>query len=115
MRHLKPPVILAVPAALMLIATLGARAVVGVEQQRPAPVVIKDFRFTPMSLTVKAGTTVVWTNRDDEPHTVVSASGLFRSGAIDTDGTFNFRFDRPGTYRFTCSIHPQMVGTVVVR
>ena len=78
-------------------------------------ILIKDFMFSPTSLTVKAGTTVTWSNKDDEPHTVVSDTGLFRSGAVDTDETFTFKFDRPGTYHFTCSIHPRMVGTIVVQ
>jgi len=75
---------------------------------------MKDFMFTPMSVTVKAGDTVIWANKDDEPHTVVSDNGLFRSAALDTDETFSFKFDKPGTYHFTCSIHPRMVGTIVV-
>jgi len=79
-----------------------------------AQIVIKDFMFMPMSITIKAGSTVTWANKDDEPHTVVSDTGLFRSGAVDTDETFTFKFDKPGTYHFTCSIHPRMVGTVVV-
>ena len=78
-------------------------------------ILIKDFMFSPMSLTVKAGTTVTWANKDDEPHSVVSDTGLFRSGAVDTDETFAFKFDKPGTYHFTCSIHPRMVGTIVVQ
>ena len=78
-------------------------------------VMAKDFMFAPTALTVAAGSTVTWTNRDDEPHTVVSASGLFRSGALDTNESFSFRFDKPGTYRYTCSIHPRMAGTIVVR
>lgn len=80
----------------------------------PAQIVIKDYMFGPNSLTIKAGTTVTWANKDDEPHTVVSDTGLFRSGAVDTDDTFTFKFDKPGTYHFTCSIHPRMVGTIVV-
>jgi len=80
-----------------------------------AIVMARDFMFAPTSLTVAAGSTVTWTNRDDEPHSVVSASGLFRSGALDTNESFSFRFDKPGTYRYTCSIHPRMVGTIVVR
>jgi plastocyanin len=79
-----------------------------------AQIVIKDFMFTPMSLTIKAGSTVTWANKDDEPHTVVSDTGMFRSGAVDTDETFAFTFDKPGTYHFACSIHPRMVGTIVV-
>jgi plastocyanin len=78
-------------------------------------VVIKNFDFSPMSLTVAAGSTVTWANMDDEPHTVVSDSGLFRSGAIDTHERFAFKFDTPGTYHFTCSIHPRMVGTIIVQ
>ncbi len=45
---------------------------------------IDNFTFEPAQLTVKVGTTVTWTNRDDIPHTVVSA-GKFRSKAMDTD------------------------------
>jgi plastocyanin len=78
-------------------------------------VVMKDFMFMPTPVTVKAGSTVTWTNMDDEPHTVVSDTGLFKSGGIDTSESFSYKFDRPGTYRFTCSIHPRMVGTVVVQ
>jgi plastocyanin len=79
-----------------------------------AQVLIKDFMFMPMSVTVKAGATVTWANKDEEPHTVVSDSGLFRSGAVDTGETFSFKFEHPGTYHFTCTIHPRMVGTIVV-
>jgi|SRR5579863_1436374 len=78
-------------------------------------IVIKNFMFQPTTITVRTGDTVVWTNTDGEPHTVVSDSGLFRSGALDTSDTFSFKFDKPGTYRFVCSIHPQMVGTIVVK
>ena len=81
----------------------------------PTKILMKDFMFVPMSLTVKAGSTVTWANMDDEPHSVVSDTGLFRSGAVDTNESFSFKFDKPGTYHFTCSIHPRMVGTIVVQ
>ncbi len=77
-------------------------------------IMVKDFMFMPTPLTVKAGSTVTWINRDDEPHTVVSDAGLFKSGGMDTNESFSFKFDKPGTYHFTCSIHPRMVGTIVV-
>jgi plastocyanin len=77
-------------------------------------VLIKDFMFEPMSLKIKAGDRIKWTNKDEEPHTVVSDTGAFRSSALDSDETFSFQFDKPGTYHFTCSIHPRMVGTIVV-
>jgi plastocyanin len=78
-------------------------------------VMAKDFMFAPTSISVAAGSTVTWTNRDDEPHTIVSEGGLFRSGALDTNESFSFRFDKPGTYRYACSIHPRMVGTIIVQ
>ena len=80
----------------------------------PTKIVVKDFMFTPTPLTVKAGSTVTWTNMDDEPHTVVSDTGMFKSGGMDTNESFSYKFDKPGTYHFTCSIHPRMVGTIVV-
>jgi plastocyanin len=80
----------------------------------PTRIVVKDFMFVPNALTVTAGATVTWANMDDEPHTVVSDTGMFRSGAMDTNENFSFKFDKPGTYHFTCSIHPRMVGTIVV-
>jgi plastocyanin len=76
---------------------------------------IKDFHFSPMSLAVPAGTMVTWKNLDGEPHTVVSIEGVFRSGGLDQDDSFTFKFDKPGTYKFVCSIHPQMLGTIVVK
>jgi plastocyanin len=98
---------------------LGALAsVVSYATAAPASstiVMAKEFMFAPTSLTVDAGSTVTWTNKDDEPHTVVSDSGLFRSAALDTNESFSFRFDKPGTYRYMCTIHPRMTGTIVVR
>src|SRR4029078_10342354 len=74
---------------------------------------IDHFVFEPKELKVKVGTTVTWTNRDDIPHTVVSA-GKFRSKTMDTDGTFSFTFTAPGEYKYFCSLHPHMTGAVKV-
>jgi plastocyanin len=74
---------------------------------------IGNFTFGPQELKVKAGTTVTWTNEDDIPHTVVSPNN-FRSKALDTDGAFSFTFTTPGTYKYFCSLHPHMTGTIVV-
>jgi plastocyanin len=81
----------------------------------PTRIVVKNFMFQPTSLTVKVGSTVTWTNMDEEPHTVVSSSGLFRSNGLDTKDSFSYEFDKAGTYTFVCSIHPQMVGKIVVQ
>src|ERR1700733_4826344 len=78
-------------------------------------VVIKNFDYSPMNLNVAPGTTVTWENLDGEPHTVVSVDGAFRSPALDQDDTFTFRFDKPGTYKYVCSIHPKMMATITVK
>jgi plastocyanin len=74
---------------------------------------IDNFTFEPAQLTVKVGTTVTWTNRDDIPHTVVSA-GKFRSKALDTDDKYSFTFKSVGYYNYFCSLHPHMVGMIRV-
>jgi plastocyanin len=71
--------------------------------------------FGPVLLTVAPGTKVTWTNRDDIPHTVVADDKTFKSKALDTDETFSYTFDKPGTYPYFCSIHPHMTGQVVVK
>jgi plastocyanin len=76
-------------------------------------VTIDNFTFSPAELKVKVGDTVTWTNHDDIPHTVVSA-GKFRSKAMDTDGTFSFTFTTAGEYKYFCSLHPHMQGTIKV-
>src|ERR1700692_947457 len=76
---------------------------------------IDNFTFTPVSLKVKAGTTVTWTNRDDIPHGIASSDNAFKkSKALDTDDSYSFTFATPGTYQYFCYIHPHMVGTIVV-
>ena len=76
---------------------------------------IDNFSFGPAALTVAAGTTVTWTNRDDIPHTVVSEDKVFKSKVLDTDEKFSFTFTKPGTYSYFCSVHPKMTGKVVVQ
>ena len=76
-------------------------------------ITIDNFTFTPAELTVKVGTTVTWTNHDDIPHTIVSA-GKFRSKALDTDNSFSFTFTAAGDYKYFCSLHPHMTGTIKV-
>jgi plastocyanin len=103
----------AIAASLLWFAT-GAKAADAAPANGPR-VLIKDFMFEPTTLTVTAGSVVTWSNGDDEPHSVTSDTGLFRSGAMDTNESFSYKFDKPGTYRFVCSIHPKMVGTIVVK
>nr|WP_246279200.1 cupredoxin family copper-binding protein [Paraburkholderia ultramafica] len=78
-------------------------------------VIIKNFMFSPMALTVKAGTTVTWKNMDGEPHIVVNDAGIFHSAALDQNDTYQFRFDKPGVYKVFCGIHPYMKATITVQ
>ena len=83
----------------------------------PSTVTIDNFAFAPAILAVPVGTKVTWANKDEEPHTVTSADGgmMFKSPALDTDDKFSFTFNKAGTYKYFCSIHPHMVATIVVK
>jgi plastocyanin len=83
-------------------------------QTNAVKVGIDNFTFEPGKLTIKAGTTVTWTNRDDIPHTVASSDKLFKSKVMDTDESFSFTFTTPGEYSYFCSLHPHMTATIVV-
>jgi plastocyanin len=84
-------------------------------QASTAEVKIDNFSFGPQTLTVPAGTTVTFVNRDDIPHTVVSTEGVFKSKVLDTDDKFVYTFAKAGTFPYFCSIHPKMTGKVVVQ
>jgi len=81
----------------------------------PAAVTIGNFTFNSPAITVKAGTSVTWTNADDIPHTVVSKDGLFKSKVLDTGDRFSFTFAKAGQFGYYCSLHPHMTGTVIVK
>ena len=78
-------------------------------------VMVENFSFQPDTLTVKAGTTVTWVNHDDEPHTVNENNKAFKSGTLDTDVKFSYKFTSPGTYSYFCSLHPRMTGQIIVK
>jgi plastocyanin len=80
-------------------------------------ILIDNFTFTPPSLTVPAGTTLTWINRDDVPHTVTSNTlpRILNSPALDTDQQFQFTFTVPGTYPYFCTLHPHMTATITVK
>jgi plastocyanin len=75
---------------------------------------IANFAFMPAALTVKAGETVTFENRDSTVHSIVGVGGFFRSQPLDTDDKFSFKFDKPGEYSYFCGLHPYMKGKVVV-
>jgi plastocyanin len=75
---------------------------------------IDNFAFTPKELTVKAGTTIVFRNHDDIPHSVVDSKGEFHSKALDTGDSFAFTFAKAETYVYSCGLHPRMQGKITV-
>jgi len=93
---------------------LSALILPGQAQNAPVQVGIDNFTFNPQKLTVKAGTTVIWTNKDDIPHAVAAVNKEFKSKTLDTDDRYAFTFTTPGSYEYFCSLHPHMTGTVVV-
>jgi plastocyanin len=124
MTNMKIAVILLMPSLVVAsfyalsVAPSPATAQTAAPAQAPtedSTISIREFMFSPMSLTVTAGTTVHWKNLDAEPHTVRGVDTNFRSNPMDQNDTFAFKFDQPGTYRYVCSIHPQMLGTIVVK
>ena len=109
---------LATPAMIaMLLLFAGSPSVTANDQASAANAEVKidNFSFGPETLTVPVGTTVTWTNRDDIPHTVVSADGVFKSKVRDTDEKFSYTFAKTGTYSYYCTIHPKMTGQIVVQ
>ena len=101
-----------------ILTALGAGAALLVSLAAPAgaaeiKVGIDNFTFNPQVVTVKAGDTVTWTNRDDIPHTVADP-GKFKSKALDTGDSYSFTFTTPGSFDYFCSLHPHMTGRIVV-
>ena len=118
--------------AIALVAlAVGSGWVIGrAEAYRPIPVAtpaaatpaaegpqigIAKFAFGPNTLTVPAGTTVTWTNRDEDSHTVTSTAVAFSSPALDRGETFSYRFTTPGTYTYFCALHPHMTARIIVQ
>ena len=101
-------------AALMTACLLSIALLASPAFASDKSVTIDNFTFNPQRLTIKAGTTVIWTNQDDIPHTVASTTKAFKSKVLDTDDKFSFTFTTPGEYAYFCSLHPHMTGTIVV-
>ena len=83
----------------------------GVFAQQVMSVSAQDFMFSPQTMTVPVGTTVVWTNMGMMQHTVTSDNGLFDSGPLNPGATFMFTFSTPGSYPYYCRFHGGPGGT----
>lgn len=105
----------ALPLALSAVLVLHPMRASGEDKSSPTEIRVDNFSFGPATLTVPANSTVTWVNKDDVPHVIASNDGLFKSKALDTDDKYSYTFTKSGTYSYYCSIHPKMVGKVVVQ
>jgi plastocyanin len=74
-----------------------------------------DAFYVPDAIQVRAGQTITWTNRDTDPHDVTAVDGSFYSGPIADGATYRLTLTQPGTYQYFCTLHPEMLGVIVVR
>ena len=104
---------------LLFAAALGAVPAVALAADAiaaaPTVIEIHNMKFTPATLTVPAGTKVTWVNEDNSPHTVTDKGKVFRSAGLDTKDSFSYTFESPGEFTYICTIHPMMVGKIVVK
>lgn len=89
------------------------------EDQRPEPrqhtVTIDATSYSPKTLTVHVGDTIVWVNKDLFPHTVTARSGPFDSGVIATGRSWSYTVKAEGLFEYFCTYHPTMQGTLRIR
>src|SRR5215211_5614192 len=95
--------------------TKPARSTAG----KKVTITITNFNFTPKTITVAAGTTVVWYNKEGR-HTVEADNGAFKSDVLTADKSYEFTFSKAGKYAYHCDFHgdtggKDMAGTVIVK
>ena len=109
----------------LLIFSLGCKTAAGTDNSgntntEPNTIVLNDNSFSPATMTIQAGTTITWTHRGNQVHTVTSgqrgaADGVFNSGDLNNGNTFQFTFSTPGTYNYHCLYHAGMNGVIIVQ
>ena len=104
-----------VPLAAALAVSFVTSALYAASPPGPAEVSIAKFAYGPKEITVAPGTTIVWTNHDQTPHTVTSKDKSFASKGMDTDDKFEHTFGSEGDFNYICTVHPFMTGVVHVR
>jgi len=117
---------------ILFVSMLGALVVVGAcsSDSSPAPTptgqvttvtipqgasTLTTTAFSPNPVNVAVGTTVHWANSDSTIHNATADNGAFNSGTLNAGGSFDFKFNSAGTFTYKCTIHPNMVGSVVVQ
>lgn len=102
-------------AAIAAAPALGHAAPANAAAAAPVVVEIHNMHFTPDTLTVPAGTKVTWVNEDEMPHTVMDRGRAFRSAALDAKDSYSYTFAAPGEFAYYCTLHPMMVGKIIVK
>src|ERR671921_421457 len=116
MKRLLLLVVLSVISLLMFVPTATAQdaGVQTVPIQNAWSVNIGDNFFDPPQAAVEPGSTITWTNKGDEPHTVTADDGSFDSGVLNPGDSYTVAFDGQGTVTYHCAIHPEMRGSLTV-
>ncbi len=104
-------------AAVLISALLLISAGTGIADGKPIvhTVLIDGTSFTPQSLTVHRGDTVVWKNKDPFPHTVTARNRQFDSGILAADQAWQYTAQQPGEFPYFCTLHQTMTGVLVVK
>ena len=107
---------MAVLAVAVASLSLAARtALAAPVETKATKVSIVNFQFTPAEVTIAPGESVTWVNDDGAPHGLEYHDGSSGKDLLLTGASYNRRFDQPGTYDYNCSVHPYMMGRVIVR
>src|ERR1043166_7443136 len=111
-----PPAAQLTPQAVQT-GTASASAAQSTVADANAPLVVhvamKNMKFSPATIEIKKGDTVEWKNDDITPHTATSPT--FDSGSIASDAAWRHTFRQAGSFPFTCTFHPEMKGTVIIK
>ena len=84
-------------------------------ENKAVKISIADFQFTPAEITIAPGESVTWINNDGAPHGLEFSDGSSGNDLLLPGASYSRRFDKPGTYEYSCSVHPYMTGRVLVR
>ncbi len=104
----------ALPVFVLVLFSFGT-AMQALAAPKTHTIVIEAMEFSPKVLEVNAGDTVVWVNKDAFPHNVIATSHAFQSKEIASNGSWKFKVTRKGTYPYTCTLHPTMSASLIVK
>ena len=104
--------------SMVLVFNISCQQPAPAPSPEPTPTItevdISGFAFVPATITIPAGTTVTWLNKDSAAHTVSSRGDMFDSGRMPKGATFGYTFDQSGTFEYYCTIHPAMIGKIIM-